>query len=374
VKPPRANERGGFAALLAAATAAHSGDKAELEAALASVPTATLLRAAARHRCLGYLRRSIVDAGLRTPAARAIVSALREYAAKAALQSYATRAQLASIVAMLDEASIPFVLLKGAARLFRGDSDADDTTMFDLDLLVRPEDGARAIAAFERRGYHPATGYRSADEYWARHHHLVPLAPDGIGLPIELHLQLAPRGMLSIATDWAALEPYFETMTRDGASAEGLNSFGAALHLVIHGAGVKRLHDAIMLARILRDDPAVLPGLHDLLAGERAQPIPLLATLGVATHIAGLPSEVPPRVASYLAWVRRRENLAPYVRDRSQFADAWYGNGGRMWGAATLLALPDRHRDGAALVSSARFAYQLVGRIITSAVAAVGPR
>jgi hypothetical protein len=374
VKTNAANERGGFKALVAVATAAHNAKPAELDAALASVPTAVLLRAAARHRCLGYLRRSVVDAGLRSPPARTIVAALREYAAKAAVQSYATRAQLASIIAGLDEADLPFVLLKGAARLFRGDREAEDTAMFDLDLLVRAQDGSHALAALQSRGYHAESTYRSADEYWARHHHLVPLAPEAPGLPVELHLQLSPIGMLSMPTDWSALERHFDSVTRDGVRATCLDPLGSALHLVIHGAGVKRLHDAIMLARIFSGEPGTLDALRSALAAERAQPVPLLATLAVAAQIAGLPCAKTPQVESYVRWVHHREDLSPYVRDRSQFADAWYGNGGKMWGAGTLLALPDRHTDEAAIISSARFAYRLVGRIITSAVAVVGAR
>lgn len=373
MKEPARGERGGFAALIDVATAVEGGRTAALDAILRSTPTEVLLRSAARHRCLGYLRRSIVDLKMRGEPARAIVAALREYAAKAAVQSYATRGQLFRMVGILDRAGISFALLKGAARLFRGDREAEDTAMYDLDLLVPEGDGLRAIEALQGEGYRPrAAG--NAQRYWPRHHHLVPLEPPEAGLPVELHLQLAPQAMLSMATDWKAFERYCEPLERDGARALAFNAVGTALHLTIHGAGVKRLHDAIVLARILASDPTMLARLNEEFAGERWQPIPLRATLAVAASIAGVSYDLPPAVARYLVWMRRREDLAPYVRERSQFADAWYGNGGKLFGAATRLALPDRDTDGNPVTASARFAYRLVGRIVTSAVAVAASR
>lgn len=373
MREPAPDDRGGFAALIDVATAVEGGHATAVDAILRRTPTGVLLRSAARHRCLGYVRRSIVDSKIRSEPARAIVAALREYAARAAVQSYATRGQLFRMVGILDRAAISFALLKGAARLFRGDREAEDTAMYDLDLLVPEADGLRALEALQGEGYRPrAAG--NAQRYWPRHHHLVPLEPPEAGLPVELHLQLAPQAMLSMATDWKAFERYCEPLERDGARALAFNAVGTALHLTIHGAGVKRLHDAIVLARILASDPTMLGRLNEEFDGERWQPIPLRATLAVAASIAGVSYDLSPAVARYLVWMRRREDLAPYVRERSQFADAWYGNGGKLFGAATRLALPDRDTDDNPVTASARFAYRLVGRIVTSAVAVAASR
>jgi len=360
----------GFAALLSIAAAIERRQAWDLTLALRSVPQVALLRTAARHRCLGYIRRHLLELGVRDEPARALIDALREYAAKAAMQAYATRSQLAAIMEVLTRAGVPFALLKGAARLARGDKEADCNTMYDLDMLVAKEHAHAALEALEHAGYRP-DGIFTADRYLAKHHHLIPLAAPGPGLSVELHTQLAPRGMLSMPTDWAACSPHLEQI--EGGAALALDPLWTAAHLAIHGAGLRRLHDVIMLARMLRADPGLQDRLLELLTQERWQPVALQAVVALAARVAGIPADVSPDVDRYLAWVIRREDLAPYVRDRSQFVDAWYANRGSLFGAATRLALPEGDPGDAALVATVRFAYRLCGRIITSAIAAATP-
>jgi hypothetical protein len=288
------------------------------------------------------------------------------------VQAYAARRQLGELVDILVEAGVPCVLLKGAARLWRGEREAQCNTMYDLDLLVPAGAAARGLTALERGGYHATSAQLSAAQYWARHHHLIPLVPSQPGLPVELHTQLAPRTMLSMPTDWEACTPYLERV-RDDAAVYVFDVLGTAVHLVVHGAGIKRLHDVIMLAGLLRSEPDLHARVEAAIAAERWQQVALRSLVTLAARIAGMEKPQDRRVERYLSWVMRREDLRPYVRDRSQFVDAWFCNGGTLWGAATRQALPDNDTGANAIVASARFAYRLCGRIITSAVAAATP-
>jgi len=370
MKEQRPNERGGFAALLAAATAIEQCSPDNLVDALHRAPPQALLRAAARHRCLGYLRRGILELGVRDDRAKALADAVREYASKAAIQAYAVRIQLNQLVETLDAVAVPFALLKGAARLFRGNREADYSTMYDLDILIPNVEVQRAADVLQHAGYRAILPTRALARYWARHHHIAPLHPQGLGLPVELHVQLARPGMLSMPTDWQACEPYFERVVGPAAQAQCLDALGSAVHLVIHGSGIKRLHDAIMLSKIMRSDSDLPKRVSVAIASERWQPVALQSVVALSSQMAGLQLWMTPQVERYLAWVMRREDLSPYVRDRSQFTDAWYSNGGKLWGPATREALPTAEAERDIVTSSARFALRLIGRIITGVLAA----
>jgi hypothetical protein len=365
----RSVKEGPFVALLAAAAAIEQRDPEALVAAFHSVSPHAMLQGAARHRCLGYLRRGVVELGLRDERVSAFTKAVREYAGKAAIQAYAVRDQLRQLVHTFNEAKIRFVLLKGSARLFRGDKDADYDTMFDLDILVPQDEAVSAVEALERQSYRSCANADRSKHYWTRHHHGVPLRPVNAGLPVEVHTQLAPPGSLSLATDWHACEPYFERMVTEQGEATCFNAFGSAFHLAVHGLGMRRLHDVILLAKVLRAEKDVLENVDATISQEQYQTVALQAVIAFAARVAGLPYTESAAVKRYLSWVVRRENLAPYVRDRSQFADAWFCNGCTVWGPATRQALPIREAEQGSVAFAASFTYRLIGRIATSAYA-----
>jgi len=362
----------GFAALVAAATAIEAHDERALADALQLIAHERMLQTAAQHRCLGYLRRGILQAGLRDARALALTHALRDYAGKAAMQAYAVRKQVDGLVIARDAAGIPFTLLKGAARLFRGDREADSDTMFDLDVLVPLAEIPAAITALSRAGYQ-SVGDRLA-HFWKRHHHAQPLRPPGLGLPVELHYQLAPPADLSIATDWNVCQRHCERVKAGALEASCLDSMGTALHMVVHGVGLRRLHDVIMLARILRDTPGTGEHLESVIAAETRQGVALRAVLVLAARIAAMRIGASEPVKRYLEWVQRREDLTPYIRQRTQLVDAWYTNDRKLLGPATRLALPTRGKDQSAVAFGASFAYRLVGRILVGAYAAATNR
>jgi hypothetical protein len=362
-----APEQVGFAALIAAAQAIEQQRPDCLELLLRDASLEGLLRAGARHRCLGFLRRGVMSLGVRTAEARALLSSLRAYAGKAAVLAHAVRPQLASLVSALSAAGVRYVLLKGAARLFRGRQEADDDTMYDLDVLVARADAGRAWEILRAAGYRPAGGEVEERRYTLRHHHLAPLQPPGVGLPVELHLQLAPRLMLSLSTDYEACQPYLERVVDGSLTAPCLNDVGTVLHLAIHGAGVHRLYDVIQIARAVRDGE-VYTRAWQVLSSERRQQAAVLAPLVLGARLAGRDVPCPPRVERYLAWVMRREALPPYVRDRSQVMDAWFCNGGRLLGPALWTALPlVEPPPRNPLAYAGIYIYRLAGRLATAA-------
>ena len=371
MKEQRANERGGFAALLAAATAIEQCSPDNLVDALQMTPPQALLRAAARHRCLGYLRRGILELGVRDDRAKALADAVREYASKAAIQAYAVRIQLNQLVETLDAAAVPFALLKGAARLFRGNKEADYSTMYDLDILIPNVEVHRAADVLRHtrlprngfpRKHSRATGLDIITSRRSTH--------KGRGFPSNSTCNLPGPGC----------SPCRRTGKRashtSNASSDRLPKLNVSMRseaqyiLSIHGAGIKRLHDAIMLSKIMRGDSNIPKRVSMAIASERWQPIALQSVVALSSQMAGLQPRMTPQVERYLAWVMRREDLSPYVRDRSQFTDAWYSNGGKLWGPATREALPMAEAERDIVTSSARFALRLIGRIVTGILAA----
>jgi hypothetical protein len=195
------------------------------------------------------------------------------------------------------------------------------------------------------------------------------MQPVRAGLPVEVHVQLAPLGSLSLATNWAACERYFEQVVMEHGEATCLNALGSAFHLAVHGLGMRRLYDVLLLANLLRSDKDALKDVDATISQERYQAVALQAVIALAARMAGLTHSEPAAVKRYLSWVIHRENLVPYVRDRSQFADAWFCNDCKVWGPATRQALPLREADQSSVSFAASFTYRLIGRLATSAYA-----
>ncbi|WP_334186087.1 nucleotidyltransferase family protein [Novosphingobium sp.] len=82
-----------------------------------------------------------------------VAGLLQVIAERTAIRNRLMHAQLAEAVAACNAAGIKPILLKGAALLARRGPDCADRLLTDLDLMVREEEGAEAIAALERIGY-----------------------------------------------------------------------------------------------------------------------------------------------------------------------------------------------------------------------------
>jgi len=94
------------------------------------------------------------------------------------------RIQLAAVIGVLNRANIQPCLLKGARYLLApAGSWSEARDMRDLDLLVRPDDAERAVAALA------AEGYRSDPNSGPTDQHLPELSKDGCPSAVELHIE-----------------------------------------------------------------------------------------------------------------------------------------------------------------------------------------
>ncbi len=363
-----------FETLVEAMTAIVQEQPNRLDAALRNVSHERLFSQAVRHKCAGMLSHGIVAAKLRDRSLAPLLTMLKPHAQSAIVQSFSIGAQLADVVREFNRAGIQHALLKTGARLYAGDPMAQWTTILDLDVLVPRE---RAMAAFEALtacGYRPERDTAFAfDSYARRHHHLVPLVAPGAGKSVELHVALTPPGWFSLQTDWPALCGHFEQVDGAAGPTLRLDAFARALHMVLHGAGLYRIYDAVLLAMDLRADPQLVGALQSQLANERIQPIGTQGVLALAARMAGVEITTDAAVERFVSWTMRREALPAYLRARAQFTDAWFGNGGRVLGPSTRLAVPnavlaDRSAKGRVLTGM-----KTAGRLVTGLAAAGCP-
>jgi hypothetical protein len=97
---------------------------------------------------------------------------------------------IATVVGALKQEGVPFLVLKGAALAHLVYSDPRLRPMRDVDLLVRPADGGRALDVLRRCSFSPG-----GTAVPARHHHLQAMATTlaGATVTIELHHELTVR-------------------------------------------------------------------------------------------------------------------------------------------------------------------------------------
>ena len=150
---------------------------------------------------------------------------------------------------------------------------------------------------------------------------MVPRAP---GVAVELHVALSPPGTMSMQLGWDQLVQYTRLIEGPAGPARAFNLTGTALHRAIHGAGVVRLHDIVLLARALRADPLLPQTLAAIFADEQNHAVAIDAAIVFAARMAGVRSACDADVERYLQWAVEREGLPPEIRMRSQFIDAWY--------------------------------------------------
>lgn len=125
----------------------------------------------------------------------------------AALRARSWRAQLDAILEVLAADSIEVTTLKGVHLAIHLYGFPAARPMADLDLLIRPEQGQRAMEAIVRLGYARPAG--EAMSSYAAHRHYPPLKRRG-RLPVELHTTVdpcEPPFRLSLEDVWARTQP-----------------------------------------------------------------------------------------------------------------------------------------------------------------------
>lgn len=315
-----------FGALIEALLAARSGDRARFVAACESVPAAALHAVALRHRCAGILEDARRRVGLdrcHDELARARWGSVLRFG------RYASA--VAEVVRALQTGGVRFALLKGAARTYAAESNADLHLSADIDVLVDPDDVDAARRALAALGYATAASH----DLPANHHHEVPLvAPDRPD--VELHTALAPPAHFTMMLD--ARTMLARTRVIEGAAGPALvlDDVASVLHLCVHAFAFMPLRDLViageLLARLGEDARAAVMREID---GERLERTRVRAALVVAGALGGVPIATTRRVRRYVAWVVRREQLPRWLHVRAHVADAiaarapvangWYG-------------------------------------------------
>ena len=316
-------------------------DEAALAVSLEMFPSQQLLSQAIRHKCTGLLFNALAASSIRSEAARELLRGSRLHAQGALRQAPAVRAQLDELSRALNERGVPHAALKTGARLQEGDNVAEVTPIFDLDVLIPEDRETDALAALAPIGYvaQPVASRRPSRFLagYRLHHHLSPLVAEGRPKTLELHRSFATPWRFSLPTNWIALRPHLKSRGSERPYEFRLNAFAAALHLIVHGTGMYRLYDTVILALDLRKAPELLTQLQSALIEERIQPLGTNAVLALAASMAGIPLEQSDRTRAFLDWVRRREGLPIPLYRRALYIDIWYGNGRSMRGSCTVM-------------------------------------
>jgi hypothetical protein len=235
---------------------------------------------------------------------------------RAAARDYTLRHMLVAshievVARLLLEADVPFVLLKGAARLVAPDlypySEARTTN--DIDVLI-PERAANEMEMFfKNAGY----DYQFPPEKTPLdHYHVRPLI-SGAGVPVELHLSTSEA--VTPAEAWRRTTSAAITATHEGyqvmiPSATELLWHGIT-HAVFHGSGAFRLRYYLDASSILASGTALDWEIIDSRLGSAEVPgrRRTVAWLGAAAWLAGttLPAEVsrgvvPFRIDRVMRW------------------------------------------------------------------------
>jgi hypothetical protein len=313
-----------FAALYEVMSAIVRGDSAAFGELIECCDPAGLSAIAHRHRCAAMLHESLGASS--SPNARALGLLLRRARWSTSMRTAKLREQLISVVQLLNAREIEPILLKGAARLWKGEAQAELHDSVDLDLLVAEPELDAARSALLDAGYREHVTDAKRVYYDRIHHHAPPLYPSKGGVTVELHRALAPRGALSIDTSHDALRRYAVRSERSGARGATLDRVGAALHSAVHGYVRPELRDVVLLARMMREmSAAERRDLAAWLEAERKEPVRLRAVVLFAARLAGISWPASVQVERFVRWMLDREDLPRPLRARPECYDAWLG-------------------------------------------------
>ncbi len=313
-----------FSALCDLLAADLSDDREAFVSALRAAPADAIVRGTKQHRCGALLAHALYRYGLHDdPACAPLVEALRRDAWGTAASNADLQRDVDTCVTALSIAGIPFALLKGAARAYRGDPKDAVHPSSDIDVLVPKERLDAAIAALSRYGYTTPFDRSAAEAYRRRHHHAAPMLPASGSIAVELHTAIARPKTLERALDWRALEPYFQPCHGFAGPVRCLDERATFAHLAIHSLDELHLRDVYLMARILRTAGwSSSADLGTIGAGDPAEPIRLNALFALAARIARVAWPTAPAERRYLSWLERREDLPENLRRHAYFAEA----------------------------------------------------
>jgi len=189
------------------------------------------LEALEAHGFLGLALRNLEGAGASVPPAA--LERLRERARAMLAIDLAFRLTLERLLQATRGDGIEVTLLKGASLAVDLYPQHGLRTQADLDLLVRPGDVLRTVAAARRIGLHPPPDALPAWWYRLVHFHLKLVPADGLQREIELHWHLHPLAQL-YTVKLAELLARRRRIELGGHPAWTLDPLDRLLHLVTH--------------------------------------------------------------------------------------------------------------------------------------------
>lgn len=197
---------------------------------------------------------------------------------------------LEQTLAVLVDAGMPVMLLKGSALIQTVYPSVEDRPMGDLDLLLPRDIVEDAWTLLRDAGWRPPFG--EAAEFWEDLQHLRPLVnPGQLATPIELHRSIVRPG--TFAVDHERLWEESRAVEVGSTTVRVPSAHHHLLHLSIHYAWQNAIGRA--LARTARDvafllhrDPPAWDALREVTVESRADTcvywtLRLTRTLGVAT-------------------------------------------------------------------------------------------
>ena len=206
------------------------------------------LRVVERQRIGGLVYAGLREAGVEAP--QTVMKGLAAQAKHIASQAMKLASEALSLQAMLDEAAIPAVFVKGTSLGLLAYNNIGVKHAWDIDLLVLPDDVPRVCAKLVAAGYKRVIPPESlSDErflVWSAFAHECVFAKPGNGIYLELHWRLSANPALLeriTATSPAQLVPVFSGRTLRTLADEDLFSY-LCMHGAYHGwSRVKWLAD-----------------------------------------------------------------------------------------------------------------------------------
>jgi hypothetical protein len=300
-----------FSALVAATAHFERSEYAVGVARLCSVSRTSMIEIARRHHASGLIGGWLSEAA---KAGVAVPADLRDAFDRIVWTSVLQAGRVLSCVRDVRErfaaAGVPHIFLKGGARLAADEPGAERQFSGDVDVIVPAEEADHALAVLRIAGYLDNTTeqWRASHASWL--HHREPVVLPRIGVPVEVHLTLAPITLVSQRLDYKALA--FSSRRVNGPIGEVtvLDAVASAVHLAYHARDLHSWRDIVLLARLLRLFDRVSRARFDVYINtEKHDALRLASAVAAADSIAFEGTVQAPAVKRYLTWATMREGL-----------------------------------------------------------------
>jgi hypothetical protein len=142
-------------------------------------------------------------------------------------------ATTAEVFGAFSAAGVTAMLLKGPSISRWLYTDGSPRRYVDSDVLVPPDDLARAGEVLERLGFQPQLDENAMPDWWREH--AAEWSRESDGAQVDLHRTL-PGAQAPAETVWGALTDAPDTLAVGGSEVRTLDLPGRALHVALHAA------------------------------------------------------------------------------------------------------------------------------------------